>query len=88
MHSFDGWGSIGVMRPSLQPEEAHANDHLPLACPVCHDDFIEAVEGVSLSASNTGRNVGHKQIGRVSVYRCNQWHVFALFGHFVGERSL
>lgn len=55
----------------------------PLMCPICCDHGIEIVDGIRLAASNTqGDN-----IGRAVVYRCPQWHVFALFGQFAARED-
>lgn len=44
-------------------------------CPVCWDHAVEKVEGIKLSASNAeGANVGG-----ASIFRCAQWHMFAVF---------
>ena len=47
----------------------------PIVCPVCWDHTVEAVEGIVLSA----KAMGGSDLGQVSIYRCAQWHVFALF---------
>jgi hypothetical protein len=46
-----------------------------MVCPVCWDHAVERVEGIKLSASNAdGKNVGG-----ANIFRCSQWHMFAVF---------
>jgi hypothetical protein len=47
----------------------------PTVCPVCWDHDITRVEDVRLSVDGGDRH----EVGRASVYRCDRWHLFALF---------
>ena len=44
-------------------------------CPRCRDHAVQRVEGIKLSASN----VDGRDVGGASIFRCGQWHVFAVF---------
>ena len=60
---------------SEETEQLPAPDEAPIVCPVCWDHAVERVEGIVLSAKTMG---GH-DLSQVSVYRCAQWRLFALF---------
>jgi hypothetical protein len=44
-------------------------------CPVCWDHAIEKIEGLAVSADN----LNGKQISGAFLYRCTNWHIFAVF---------
>jgi hypothetical protein len=48
---------------------------IPMVCPVCLDHVIDKAEGVALSASP----IGGRGITGVSVYKCSNQHLFAIF---------
>jgi hypothetical protein len=48
----------------------------PIVCPVCWNHAVSLVEGTKLTATNAD---GSRPITKVSVYRCVDWHIFALF---------
>jgi hypothetical protein len=47
----------------------------PILCPICWDQSIERIQGIVLSA----RPIGGQDLSQVSLYRCRQQHLFALF---------
>jgi len=62
----------------LEPIEPEAPGRLvagPIVCPICWDHALERIEGIRLST----RTVDEHAIGKVSLYRCSHWHLFALF---------
>lgn len=58
----------------------------PIACPVCWNHVISRVEKVKLLAVEGDDS---HIITAVSVYRCEDWHVFAVFdkSHALEERA-
>src|SRR4051794_32821547 len=63
----------GNFGPSASPSKKTAEK--PLRCPACADYMVEPVEGVRLSVTINGVQ---SEVHGVSVYRCRQWHIFAL----------
>ena len=47
----------------------------PVVCPICWGHALERIEGIRLVA----RTVTEHDISRVLLYRCDHWHMFAVF---------
>jgi hypothetical protein len=63
------------MQQAAQQSASRSPVDTPIVCPVCWDHAVERVEGIKLSANNAdGRNVGG-----ANIFRCGQWHLFAVF---------
>jgi hypothetical protein len=63
------------MQEAAESEESARLVAGPIVCPICWDHALEMIEGIHLSA----RTVFEHEIGRVSIYRCSHWHMFAIF---------
>jgi hypothetical protein len=63
------------MHETAEHEESAKLVAGPIVCPVCWDHALEKIEGIHLSA----RTVTEHDISRVSIYRCTNWHIFAVF---------
>ena len=65
-----------AMQGSKQPVKISDTPvDVPIVCPICWDHAVERVEGIVLSA----RQSGGRDLSQVSIYRCAHWHLFALF---------
>ncbi len=51
-------------------------------CPVCWDDGVEKIEGVTLTAST----LTDRPASGALVYRYNRWHIFAVFERIITAR--
>jgi hypothetical protein len=63
------------MQESTEIEESARLVAGPIVCPICWDHSLEKIDGIHLSA----RTVTEHDISRVFLYRCSNWHMFALF---------
>lgn len=56
-----------------------------IICPQCWDHAVEPIQGVELFALQTSEP---RRISDITVYRCQQWHVFAIFKLNSSQRAV